>query len=123
RDVILEAPRHRLIELMREPEHAIAAVDIGDHDADAENVHNLREMHVLAQHLFVDAVQVLLAPGHPRLDAVHLELVHEAALDTPERLALIASCAAQRALEHAVAERIEGLEAEILELDLQAVDT
>src|SRR5690606_12665741 len=43
-------------------------------------------------------------------------------LDAPERLTLRAAGAAQRSLEHAVAERVERPEAEILELDLEAVD-
>src|SRR5690606_339863 len=92
RNVVLEAPRHRLVELMREPEDAVAAVNVGDDDTDAEDIHDLGEVHVLAKHLLVDAVQVLLSPGHARLDAVRLELVDETALDAAQRLTLIAPC-------------------------------
>src|SRR5690606_3759612 len=110
RDVILEAARHRLVELVREAEDPVAAVDVGHHDADAEDVDDLAEVGVLAQHLLVDAVQMLLAARDPRRNAARLELVDEAVLDAPERLPLIAPCAPQRALEHAIAERIESLE-------------
>src|SRR5690606_4007883 len=71
----------------------------------------------------VDAVKVLLAARHARRDPARGELVDETRLDAPQRLTLRAAGAAQRALEHAIAERVERPEAEILELDLEAIDT
>src|SRR5690606_6546007 len=108
--------------LMREPEHAIARVDVLHDDADAEHVDDLVQVHVLAQHLLVDAVEMLLAARDARLDAGGRELVDESLLDAPQRLPLRAAGAAQGSLEHAVAERIERSEAQVLELDLEAVD-
>ena len=107
---------------MRDAERAIAAVDIRHDDTQAVDVDDVRQVRLLALHLQVDAVQVLLARVHARRNLRLGEALRELALDLAQQLTLIALRAAQGALQHAVAERVERLEAEILELDLQRVD-
>src|SRR5690554_4318014 len=107
---------------MGEPERAVAAVDVGNDDPDTEDVDDLREMRMLAVHLLVDAVEMLLAPGNASRDRVRRELGHEAALDLPQQLPLVPARAAQRAFQHPIAVRVKSLEAQVLELDLEAVD-
>jgi hypothetical protein len=122
RDVVLEAPGHRLVDRVHRAERAIAGVRrVGDH-AQPVDVDDLVQRHALAQHLAVDAVEVLLA----RLDATRDALPHELRADLlgdlGEELLLVAAGALERALEHPVALRIERAEAEVLELELQAVE-
>src|SRR5882672_764299 len=121
-DKVLEAARHRLERLMREAERAVAAVDVGHDDAHAVYVDDVREMRVLALHLEIDAVEVLFARVHARGDLRVRQRLPELALDLTEQLPLITLRAPQRALQHLVAIRIERLEAELLELDLEGVD-
>src|SRR6187200_1731759 len=76
---------------------------------------------MLAVHLEIDAIEVLLAREHARLQASLAQTLREPALDLAQQLPLIALRAPQRPLQHAVAERIERLEAELLELGLERV--
>jgi hypothetical protein len=70
RDVILEAPRQRLVQVMHGAQHAVAGVDLVDDDAERVDVHDLVEGPALAAHLLVDAVEVFLPPADLALDAV-----------------------------------------------------
>ena len=46
---------------MDDTEHTVTGIDIGNDDAEPENVKHLRELKVLFLHLSVDAVNILLA--------------------------------------------------------------
>ena len=107
---------------MHHAERAVAGVRRVDHHAQAVDVDDVGERGALAQHLAVDAVEVLLA----RLDlggyAGRLQGGRELLGDAGEELALVAAGAFERALEHPVALRIERAEAEVLELQLHRVE-
>jgi hypothetical protein len=81
RDVVFEAPRHRLEELVRAAERAIAVVDVLNDDPHAVHVDDIRQMDVLALHLQVNTVQMLLAGHDTSLDADVAQCLGEAALD------------------------------------------
>jgi hypothetical protein len=70
RDVILEAPRQRLVQIMHSAQHAVAGVDLVDDDPERVHVHDLVEGPALATHLLVDAVEVFLPTADLALDAV-----------------------------------------------------
>ena len=107
---------------MHGAERAIAGVGAIDHNADAVDVHDLAEHGALAAHLAVDAVQVLRARHHVRLDAALQERGIQLLLDLLEEFLLVAARAAQRVLEHLVTARIQRLEPQVLELELDVVE-
>ena len=79
------------------------------------------EMRLFALHLEIDAVEMLLARHDARWNLGVRERLGELAFDLAQQLALVALRAPQRALEHLVAIRIERLEAQVLELELDRV--
>ena len=120
-DVILEAPGHRPVGGVHHAERAVAGVGRVDDDPQAVDVHDLGERRALAQHLPVDAVEVLLAGLDLGGDAGGLQGTPQLLGDARQELALVAAGALERALEHAVALRVERAEAEVLELELHGV--
>jgi hypothetical protein len=66
---------------------------------------------------------MLLARQHPRRQARVAQTLRELGLDLAKQLALIALRAPQGALQDPVAERIQRFEPELLELDLERIDT
>ena len=121
RDVVLEAAGHRLVHAVHGAERAIAGIRLVDDHAQAIDVDDVGERGALARHLLVDAVEMFLA----RFDfARYLGLLQRGADllgDLAEEFLLVAARALQRALEHAIALRIGGLEAEVFELELEVV--
>src|SRR5581483_7999277 len=122
-DVVLEAPGHGLEYRVHHTECAIAGVRLIGDDAQAVDVDDLRQRSALAQHLLVNAVEVLLARLHPRMDLILDEGAGELLLEFLQELLLVAARLAQRARQHLVAVRVERLETEVLELELQVVET
>ena len=104
------------------PERAVALVDVVDDDAHAVDVDDVRQVRLLALHLQIDAVEMLLARHDARGDLGVRQRFGELRLDLAQQLALVAFGAPQRALEHFVAIRVEGLEAQVFELELDRVD-
>ncbi len=107
---------------MHGAERAVAGVGGVDHDADAVDVHDVVEHGALAAHLAVDAVQVLLARHHVRLNVALQEPDVQLLLDLLEKFLLVAARAAQRVLQHLVTARIQRLEPQVLELELDVVE-
>ncbi|MNX50122.1 hypothetical protein D3C86_807400 [compost metagenome] len=70
RDVILEAPRQRFVQIMHSTQHAVAGIDLVDDDPERVDVHDLVEGPTLAAHFLVDAVEVFLATADLALDAI-----------------------------------------------------
>jgi hypothetical protein len=67
-DVVLEAPRHRLVQLVQHTQRQVALGQRGHDDAEAEDVVDLREAGVLLAHLAVDRIERLLAARDLHLD-------------------------------------------------------
>ena len=107
---------------MHDAERAVGGVHVNDDDAQAIHIDDVGERRALAQHLAIDAVQVLFAALDLRLDAAFSQGRFELLLDLVEKLLLVAARALERALEHAVAMRVEGAKAQILELELDAIE-
>ena len=103
------------------PERAVTTVDVVDDDAHAVDVDDIREVRLFAVHLEIDAVQMLFARYDSGRNLGVRERLGEPAFDLPQQLALVALRAPQRALEHLVAVRIERLESQVLELELDRV--
>ena len=120
-DVVLEAPRHRLVDAVHDAERAIAGVDRIDSDANSVDVDDLGQHRPLAQHLAVDAEQMLFARFHPPGNRRLLQRRLELRPDLVEEFLLVAAGALECALDHAVALRIKSLKAQILELELHRV--
>ena len=107
---------------MHHAERAVAGVRRVDDDPQAVDIDDVGERGALAQHLAVDAVEVLLAGVDLGGYAGGLQGGRELLGDAGEELALVAAGAFERALEHPVALRIERTEAEVLELELHRVE-
>ena len=104
------------------PKHAVTGVDRIDDDAKAEHIDNGCERYALAAHFLVDAVEVLFATLHARVDAGFLDGGAEVVRDLADELLLIAARALERFLDDAVAARIQRLESQLFELGLHHVD-
>jgi hypothetical protein len=122
RDVVLEASRHRLVQAVHHAEHAVTGVDGVDHDTKTVDVDDLVQGHALLAHLLVDAVEVFLAPLDPRLDSRSLDGGAQRIGDLADELLLVAARALELTLDHAIAPRVQRLEAELLQLELDAVE-
>ena len=106
-DVILEAVRHGLEYAMYPPDRSIAGVHVLHDDAQAIDIDYFIQEGALAPHLFIDAVEMLLAPLDARGALVLQERRLQLSLDLLQKFLLIAARALQRAFEHAVALRVE----------------
>ncbi len=107
---------------MHVAEGAIASVRLVDDHPQAVDVDDLTQYRALAPHLFVDAVQVLLARLDTRLNLVLEQHSVELLLDLFQEFLLIAARSLQCALEYLIALRVEGLESQVLELELHVVE-
>ena len=101
---------------------AIAGVDLIDHDAQAIDIDDLGQRRALALHLSIDAIQMLFARLDLGRDAGLLQRRLELHVNLVEKFLLIAAGALERALDDAIALRVESLEAEFLELQLHGVE-
>ena len=121
-DVVLEPARPRFVEIVHGAEHAVAHVDTVHQDADAVHVEHLFQGKALGAHLPVDAVDVLVAAEHPRLEPLLTEPSPDGGLDVLDRPLAVAPGPPQLGLDHPVAVGVQGPEAKILELLLHVVE-
>ena len=97
RDVVLEPARQGLPQRVHHTERAVAILDGVDKHADGDDVVDLAEFLLAAQHLLVDAVGVLGAARDLRLHAQRRELPPEDLGDVAhEGVPLFASRASMR---------------------------
>ena len=122
RDVVLEAPRHRLIHAVDDAEGAVHGVDRIDDDAQAVDVDDLGEREALAQHLAINTEEMLLARLDFALHAGPLERALELLAYLAQEFLLVAAGALERALDHAIALGVERREAQVLELQLHGIE-
>ena len=122
RDVVLELAGNGLVELVQHAERRVAVRLVGDEDAHAVDVEHLRERVALLAHLLVDRVDRLLAAAH---HGEHV-LLGEALADDVEQavhhLAPVAARRLDRGREDAVAHRVQVLERQVLQLEVQRVE-
>ena len=115
-DVVLEAPRHGLVDVVHHAQHAVAGVHLVDHDAETVHVGDLVEAEALVAHLVVDAIKVLLAALDGGLDALLPQAFLQRQADLLHHLLAVAARLLEGLGQHAVAHRIVGAEAEVLQL-------
>ncbi len=122
-NVILEAPGHRFIDAVHQTKRPIAGVGVVDDDAKSVHIDHFVDGDALVLHLLVDAVQVLLAPLHAAGDPGLLQRALEGLGDFADEFLLIAARTLQFALQHFVTVGIQRAEPQILELELDRVQT
>ena len=98
-------------------------IDITDDDAQPVDVGDFRQWNFFAAHLRVNAVEMFFPRDYARVDFVRLEIARDVCLELREVLLLAAASFAYGTLEHTVAKWRVAFEAEVLELDLEAVDS
>ena len=123
RDVVLEAPGHRLVELVQHAQRPVAVVDAGDDDAEAEDVVDLCEALALVAHLAVDRIQRLLAPADLHLHARAREGLVHVLLDALDDVAPGAARSLQRLGQRRLAPGVDVREAQVLQLAVDLVET
>ena len=109
-DVILEAAGHHRPAAVKQPQRAIALLDIVDDHAERHHIGQLLEADVAARHLAPDRIGMLLAPLDRRLDARAAEQQAEPRADARH---LIAAAGAQ--LLQPAGDRRRGLGLELAE--------
>ena len=122
RDVVLELAGHRLVERVQRAEREVARRHVAHDDAEAVDVEHLGEREFLLDHLPVDRVDVLLAAADRRLELRLGEALLDRVEDLVHHLAAVAARALHRLGEHAVAHRVDVLEAELLQLAVEPVE-
>ena len=100
---------------------AVAGIDRVDNDAEGVDVVHLGEMQTLVAHLVVDAVEMLFAPDHVRNQLLLAQLALDAVLDLGNDFLAVAADLLNHPRQHAVAQRVERLEAELLEFETDRV--
>ena len=107
---------------MYHAECAIAVIHRIDDHAQSVDVDDFGQRRALAQHLAVDAVEVLFAGVDLGRDLRLGERSRDALRNASKEFFLVAAGPLQRAFDDAVALRIECTEAEILELEFHGVE-
>ncbi len=107
---------------MQDAERRVAGVRIVHEHAHAVDVEHLRERVALLAHLLVGGVDRLLAPGHVGGDARALEAVADDVEQPVHHLAAVSPRRLDGAREDAEAQRVQMLEGEVLQLEIQGVE-
>ena len=119
-DIVLEAARDGLIQVVHIAEHVVAVRNrVHDHTHRADVV-DLVDRLVLGVHLAVDRVDVLDARGDRVFDVRFLELGADALLNALEELLVLFALGFQALDDLVVADRVEHFEAQVLEFPLDA---
>ena len=122
RDVVFEAPWHRVPKRMDRTEHRIAIAHGVHDDAHCDQVVYLRETLALLRHLRIDGVEVLRAPHEARLDADLLHLLFEDIDDVLQIFLTLMTGFRDHARDLLEFIRLEIEEGEILKLPLDGAD-
>ncbi len=120
-DVVLEAPRHGLVDAVHETQRAVAGIGAVDDDAKTVHVDHFIEGDFLVLHLLVDAVEMLLAALHFSANLGLFQRGLEGLGDLADEFLLIAARALQFPFENFVTIGIQRSEAQVLELELDRV--
>ncbi len=120
-DVILEAPRDRLVEVVDDAENAVTRVHAVDYDTERQQIIHLLKGQALLAHLAVDAKQILFAPGDIAREAFATQLFEDGGTDLVDERLAVAVALAHRLLENTMPQGIEDRKTEILEFNRPAV--
>ena len=121
-DVIFEPARHRSEQAVHHTERAITVIHRVDDHAQSVDIDDFRKRRALAQHLAIDAVEMLFASVDLGRDLRLGERRRNALRDAAEEFLLVAAGALQCSFDDAVPLRVEGVEAKILELEFHGVE-
>ena len=119
-DIVLELAGNRLVQRVQNAERRIARGHVLHQDAHAIDIEHLRERVMLLPHLLVDAVDGLLAAAHRGGDARFLQAIANRLQDAVHHLAPVAARSLDLLGQHAVAHRVQILERQLLQLQIQA---
>ena len=122
RDVVLEAPGHRLPERVDHADRAVAVLVAADEDAHRGQVVDLVELLPAPRHLHEDGVEVLGAARDLGLDADLLQVAAEDRAGLGDEALAIGAPLVDHGLDLGVLARVERREREVLELPLDGVD-
>src|SRR5690606_15036939 len=120
-DVVLEAARYRLVQVVHGTQHAIAHVHRVHDDTVAVHVHDLVEGFALGFHLVVDGIQVLFAAQHPGGEAVPFQPVDDGVVNLGDHILAIAAGGLDGLLDAGGAHRIHVGETQVFEFDTDVV--
>ena len=120
RDIVLEATRNGLVEVVHVAEHVIAVRNRVHDDAHRADVVDFVDGLVLRVHLAVDGVDVLDAGGDGIVDMRLGELCRNALLNALEELLVLLALRLQSLDDLVIADGVEDFERKILKLPLDA---
>ena len=115
-DVVLEAPRHRLVQLVQHAQRRVAADDVGQDHAHAVQVVHLGEGQVLFVHLAVDGVKRFLAPDDVGVEPRVGQRRGHVVLHFLDQVAPALARLVHRLGQHAVAPRLQVTKGQVLQL-------
>ncbi len=121
RNVILEPARDHRPFRVHHADHAIAVLDLANHDAEAENVRQLLEGDGFALHLAPDRIGLLLPTAHLRLDAAPGKLLGQLVFDGLDQLPVLVAQVLEPGRDHGEGLRHHVLEREVLQLVAQVL--
>ena len=112
-DVILEAAGDWGEVVVYSAQYPVTSVDPVDDDAETKHVHDVGERFVLFLHLVIDAVEMLLAAQHPRLDAFFFQAVFQAGLDGSKNFLAVTAGLLHRLANQLGAHGVDGVEGQV----------
>jgi hypothetical protein len=121
RDVVLEPPGNRVPPRVHRAEHRVAVPHRIDQDPDADQVVDLVEADVAGDHLLVDRVEMLGAPGHPRLQLPVAQVRVDLVDDLLQEHVPVWCTLGHHPRNLVVALGVQGGEGQVLELPLHGV--
>ena len=122
-DVILEFPRHRLVQAVDAAQYPVAGIHRVDDDAEGIDIHDLGKRLPLGLHLLVNAVKVFLPPQYFHLMALLGQGGLDLVADLVYQLLAVAPGTAQGGVDPPGPHRVERVKAEILEFNANGVHT
>ena len=122
-DVVLELAGDGLVQLVQHAERRVAVGLVGHQHAHAVDVEHLRERVALLAHLLVDGVDRLLAAADDREHVLLGEALADDVEQPVHHLAPVAARRLDRAREDAVAHRVQVLERQVLQFEVERVQT
>ena len=116
RDMVLEAPGHRLVQLMQHTQRGVAIDHAGDNQAHAVDVGDLRKAQVLVVHLLVDGVQGFFTAKNPHRHAGFAKGMFHFLLHPLHQVAPAVACAGDGFFQHLVTPGQKVAERQVLQL-------
>ena len=122
-DIVLEPSQHRLIQIVDDPQHMVALGHGVDDDPESKKVEHIVQGFVLGVHLAVDAVRVLHAAGHGAVDICLLQAGGDLVVDRSHKPVVLRGLFLQCLNDLLIADRVQILKAQVLQLPFQLLHT